>query len=332
VSILQIQTVDQFPNLFGCYEQSLPLVSKAEFELHAPTSHLLWIQDDQPLARCSLWASTGLIWQEQTLGVLGHYAALEEKAGSELLKNACHQLEERGCSAVVGPMDGSTWFCYRLITERGNHPAFVLEPDHPPEWPRHFLQAGFKPLTHYVSSLVEDLETVDPRLCAVEHRLDKLGVEIFNLVDRSLSDYLGDIHQLCLQAFAHNFLYTPLERERFLSLYQPMVNILEPRLVQLAYHAENLVGFIFALPDLAQIQRGEPLDTVVLKTVAVKPGRSYAGLGNWLVQRCHHTARQLGLKRAIHALMHEKNSSRNVLGGQARPFRRYTLFLWEAGQ
>jgi hypothetical protein len=46
-----------------------------------------------------------------------------------------------------------------------------------------------------------------------------------------------------------------------------------------------------------------------------------------LVDHCHAAARGAGFTRAIHALMHDSNASRNVSAGFAgRPIRRYTLY------
>ena len=36
---------------------------------------------------------------------------------------------------AVGPLDGSTWRRYRLVTERGVEPPFFMEPDNPDDWP-----------------------------------------------------------------------------------------------------------------------------------------------------------------------------------------------------
>jgi predicted N-acetyltransferase YhbS len=93
-----------------------------------------------------------------------------------------------------------------------------------------------------------------------------------------------------------------------------------------AEHEGRTVGFVFGIPNLAQAQRGQAIDTVVVKTVAVLPGRTYAGLGNVLVAHCQQAARKLGFRRVIHALMHESNNSLNLSGHYAKPFRRYTLY------
>jgi hypothetical protein len=108
----------------------------------------------------------------------------------------------------------------------------------------------------------------------------------------------------------------------------------------IAEQAEQLVGFLFAIPDFLQIQRNRStsgasdrgasrrasINTIVIKTVAGLPGRTYAGLGNLLVSEAQSIAHHLGYRRVIHALMHDANTSRNLSGRYAIPIRRYTLF------
>jgi hypothetical protein len=64
-----------------------------------------------------------------------------------------------------------------------------------------------------------------------------------------------------------------------------------------------------------------------VKTLAVLPDRVYAGLGALLLARVHRNALDLGLHRAVHALMHVSNKSRALSGHwHARQIRRYELF------
>jgi GNAT superfamily N-acetyltransferase len=103
-------------------------------------------------------------------------------------------------------------------------------------------------------------------------------------------------------------------------------SLLSPELVVLAERAGELVGFLFALPDFAQAQRGEVIDTVILKTLAVLPSLAGMGLGSLLSAAVHTRAYHLGYRRAIHALMHVENRSRRISAHIAQPFRGYTLF------
>lgn len=108
--------------------------------------------------------------------------------------------------------------------------------------------------------------------------------------------------------------------------YRAIRTRVNPELVLVAEEAGRPVGYVFATPDFAQAQRGEIMSTVIVKTLAVLPGRAWAGLGALLLGEVHAAAHQLGFKRAIHALMHETNTSRNLSAHYAKTIRRYTLF------
>jgi hypothetical protein len=82
------------------------------------------------------------------------------------------------------------------------------------------------------------------------------------------------------------------------------------------------VGFLFALPDV----RNDPAGTLIIKTVAVAPGATQAGLGSLLVGLVQREAHACGFRRAIHALMHQRNVSQNISRRYARTIRRYALF------
>jgi GNAT superfamily N-acetyltransferase len=97
-------------------------------------------------------------------------------------------------------------------------------------------------------------------------------------------------------------------------------------LILMAERESELVGFMFAVPDVLQARRGQAADTVILKTIAVHPDAAGIGLGGALIDLVQRSARQLGFRRAIHALMHEQNVSRRISNRYARTFRRYALF------
>ncbi|MDJ1169803.1 GNAT family N-acetyltransferase, partial [Roseofilum sp. BLCC_M154] len=101
---------------------------------------------------------------------------------------------------------------------------------------------------------------------------------------------------------------------------------INPEFVLLAEQRKKIVGFLFALPDFCLKQRKLPIDTLILKTVAVLPQREYAGLGSLLIFQCHQIAKKLGYQSVIHALMYQGNSSLNISQRYAQPIRQYTLF------
>jgi len=311
---------------------ALPLVTPAELVAHAPDAHWVLVEGaGQPVGRCSLWWSQTPPWPGHRLGVIGHYAVQDRAAAHALLRHACEQLRTHACTLAVGPMDGTTWRRYRFIVDRGSAPVFFLEPDHPDEWPAHFLAGGFTPLARYTSALNPDLTWEDDRAERAAAKLAGRGIRIRALDPKTMEGDLHRIYALSVISFRNNFLYTPITEEEFAQQYRLILPAVRPELVLLAEEDGDLVGFLFALPDLFQARRGEPVDTVIFKTVAVLPARSHAGLGSLLVGRCHAIARDLGYRRVIHALMHEANNSRNISNRTAQTMRRYALFARPLG-
>ncbi|GAB4453150.1 MAG: hypothetical protein OHK0029_05370 [Armatimonadaceae bacterium] len=294
------------------------------------------VQTGDGNGECWLWWEGDIpSLPNEKVGVIGNYRADSDEAGKQVLAEACEILAAQGCTLAVGPMSGNTWRSYRFVTESDPaEPPFFLEPTNPETYPTQWRDAGFSPLAEYYSTITTQLTDTDDRLERVRQRMRDVGVTFRALAVESPEAAEADlraIYALSRTSFAQNFLYTPLPEEAFVAQYRPLLPMLCPELTLLAFvtdaSAENLVGYLFALPDFAEMQRGEANRTVIIKTLAVLPGREWAGLGALLSEQCHHTAHDLGFTRAIHALMHQSNKSRNLSGiYDSRVIRRYTLY------
>jgi GNAT superfamily N-acetyltransferase len=296
---------------------SLPQVKQQKADEH----WLLLNSAEEIQARCGLWWTIVPPLQTHRLGVIGHFAARNAQSADDLLTAACDALRARDCTMAIGPMDGNTWQPYRLVTERGTALPFFLEPNTPAEWPEYFARNGFSPIAEYFSTITNDLTLRHPRLNEIAGQLQHVMIRAAQ-VD-CLNDELRRIYQVATIAFQNNFLYTPLDEAAFIAQYEPLRSLIQSELILLAEHEDRPVGFLFALPDWLQTQRGERVDTFIVKTIAALPG--YAGLGSLLVARSHEIGAALGFKRAIHALMHEGNKSRNISQHYSQPLRRYAL-------
>ena len=319
--------IDRVEDLASLRADMVEPLDAESFRLTSPSRHLALLDARGGLlARCSLWRARDAHGSPTTAGLVGHYAALGSDAGRQLLERASSWHRAEGCDRVIGPMDGSTWHRYRLLTERGTEPPFFLEPDNPDDWPRHFTDAGFAPLATYTSALNSDLNRVDPRSDRRRAELERTGITIRTIAIERFDVDLTAIHELSLVAFARNFLYSPIGLEAFLASYTPIRPHLLPELVLLAERDGQLVGFIFGIPDLMECARSEALRTVIIKSMAVHPACGGSGLGGLLMDDCQRAARKLGFERTIHALMRETNLSRRISAHYGKTFRRYTLY------
>ena len=324
IHVRSSQQLDEFCTLQGAtLTPGLPSMQQAD------EHWLVHDGSDTPLARCSLWWNAVPQYPEQTLGLIGHYASVNDESASLLLDASCRRLSAQGCTLAVGPLDGNTFRNYRFVTERAldgiERPAFFLEPNNPDAWPLQFIAAGFEPLAHYVTAFGE-LPAADPRLADLSKRVADAGVTVRQVDLSRFAEEMESIYEVVARSFQDNFLYTPIEREEFIAQYTPIRPYIQPELVLIAEQGPTPVGFAFTLPDLAQQQRGRPVDTLIIKTVAVLPHARGLGLGGLLAARVHTAARAMGLRYVIHALMHETNVSRRISVRYATPIRRYTLY------
>ena len=323
---IQVQT-EAHQALFCISSQLPPLPPELVTQQGADEQWLLVESGGEVAARCSLWWRNSPTYPGQRLGIIGHYGASNIEAGVQLLALACEQLAGRGCTMAVGPMDGNTWQRYRLVTQPGQEPPFFLEPENPAAWPEHFAKGGFTVLAHYFSTLHPHLEQENSHLERVAERAAGRGIKIRPFDLACFEAELARLYRVAQASFQENFLYTPLAEADFLALYLPLRPYIRPELILIAEQNDQAIGFLFALPDWLQAQRGQAIDTIIIKTVATHPAYRAAGLGNLLVARCQQIAHQLGYQRAIHALMHEKNSSRKISRRyETEVMREYALF------
>jgi len=300
-------------------------LTPAEARRQQPDLSLVAVGRPGDRACASVWWRAVPALPGWRVGVVGHYAAADEESGAQVLGSACDLLRARGATVAVGPMDANTWHRYRLVTWRSEDPPFLLEPDNPDGWGGHFERAGFAPLAGYHSACCDELAALTPDAATAE----RLAIDGFTMRTLDPSRIDAELHALWLaacDAFAGNFLYTPVPEEEFRHLYARAIASVPPEMVTLAEHAGRIVGFLFAYPDALQAARGERVDTVVLKTLGVVAGIKRHGLGRWLFDRGIAAARDAGFRRAIFALIHDDNPSARFGRDRRRLIRRYTLY------
>jgi GNAT superfamily N-acetyltransferase len=297
---------------------------------HHADEHLMVVEGDSQIkARCSLWWTSTPSIPNECLGLIGHYAADSQAAATVLIADACRRLAVKGCSQVIGPMDGNTWRPYRLITKRGAESIFFLETDNPDTWPMHFIKNGFKPLKSYYASLATDLSCPQPKIQLLNKRLIKEGIKFRQINLDRFEDELHQLYALCLLSFSENFLFTPICEAEFMNMYLPLKPSICPELVLIAEYHGSPIGLVFGIPNYLQADRSQTIDTIIIKNLAVHPAQRGIGLGSVLFDRCHSAAKDRGYTRAIHTYMIEDNISRKISAHYARPIREYNLFKKE---
>lgn len=277
-------------------------------------------------AKCSAWWSATPRFRGHATGVIGCYHADDEESADALIVHVSQQLASQGCTFVLGPMDQNTWHDYRFVIESDGRPPFFLEPRGSVRGAIQFRRHGFHELARSFSATVEDLSLRSGRIDRVRSVVTERGVQIRALEKHRFVAEMKQIHRVATVAFQDHFLYTPVSEDEFVEMYRPLEYAAPSEMILLAEHAGRVVGFCFSIPDLLQGERNEPVDTIIIKTFGVLPGREFAGLGQLLLEEVQHRASAAGFRRGVHALVFEGGSVERISARYATPFRRYALF------
>lgn len=253
-------------------------------------------------------------WDGLRTACVGSFRCENAHSGAGLLDRIAATLKAEGFAALIGPMDGDTWHRYRVVTESDGSAPYLMEPVSGPADHDAFLDAGFAPISEYISARGPLAGAIDPSPKPVP------GVTV-TAWDGTRSEALFDrMFATSATAFARNRFFKPIDKAGFLKLYEPVVPLMDPRHVLFAHSADGqLIGFLFGIPDRLE---GDKPKTVILKTYA----SGVHGVGHLLADRFHRNALALGYQDFIHALMHVDNVSRQRsarYGGTV--FRRYAL-------
>lgn len=285
------------------------------------------VKDDERRAACSIWTKDTPIYNQFQSALIGNFFASDRETGVKILEYVVSKLKSRGIEYVLGPMNGSTWRSYRLVTEMGKNAPFFLEPSHPDFWPRIFLDVGFEEIATYRSTKASNSNYPESKVNKLMARMNENEIKLRSFDLHNPENDLRKIYELSIKSFSENFLYTPISAESFFSLYKPILPYVHPDYFLIAERKRNPVGFIFAIPDISQKQQNKEIDTIIIKTVARAPGRLHAGLGSFLVYEIHRRAALDGHHQIIHALMHEANSSLSISKElRSQIIRKYSLY------
>ena len=256
------------------------------------------------------------------------------KNEEQLFNKIFEELKKEGIETIIGPLNGTTWNTYRYVTEKGNGRPFLLEPWNEDYSVSLFEKLDFKHLAGYISTVMEGMNS-DGRK-NLNKKIEKLkkfdyykDIKVESAENKDLLTVLNKVYDLTVEAFKNNFLYSELDREIFLKMYMSYEDKIVKKFFKMLYLKDELIGYVFGIPDYAELQYKGKIETMILKTIAVSPKYNGKGMGYILIDELVKEAEKSGYKNVIYALMYEKNISKNIgllLGDE---LRRYTLFIKE---
>lgn len=250
--------------------------------------------------------------------ILGNYQCVDtQEVANALLAEAFSYGKQQGYSTLLGPMNCNTWNSYRFSLEADN--SFFLEHIHKAYYPSQWLSFGFTPWATYQSNI----ETLDPDLKLLDYEayFREKGLTIRSFKTEDATHDLGLLHSFCMELFANNVLFSPIDEDAFIALYQPILPFFNTDFITMAFDEDKLVGLFFAIPD-AYVKT-----QIIVKTIARNPSPKYKGLANIMASQFYQKALEQGFSEMINAYFHIDNKSSRVSSNYGgRHFKTHKLY------
>lgn len=302
-------------------------VTPEEYLFDKPDLTVLLESGKQVEAHGSLWLYPSSVYENYNLAYVGHFYAYSSEAGSTLLKEIQSIAKSKGRNYLIGPMNGSSWKKYRLVTksEEGIKPYF-LEPTNPSFYVNCFSSVGMESIANYFSSIAHRPPYDHKLVSYLTARLAKQGITIGSLNLADTEEDLEQLYEVTINSFAENFLYSAISLEEFKAMYKPLLSKIESKYLIVARKDNAIIGYVFCYPNLNELSSGR-ISSLVLKTIAVATEHRNKGIAGLFMHLVSKLAAENGFTSVIHALMHEGNQSITISQKMhGRVCREYKLF------
>lgn len=217
-----------------------------------------------------------------------------------------------GASAVLGPINFSTWLSYRLMSFNDNGERLSFEPDRPVAYCDLLKKNGFITNQLFSSKGYDQLENFIQQTRPDFERATGNGY-VFQWTGKDLTDSdLVDLHRLSVSIFKDNYLATPIDFQAFKTLYaaQSGKDDYSHSFFILSPEGER-VGFFINF-----VEHGH----VVIKTIGIDRAHRGTGISNGGMHLALTKVAENGVHKMVAAMVKE--------GAQSESYGRRMHILW----
>lgn len=228
--------------------------------------------------------------------------------------------KSRNIKVLKGPINGSPWYQYRVVSDSDGSPFFKTEMFCDNYYYNFFKSVKPAKEIFYYSAHRIRFESI---ISATKFSYKKLSTEGFIIeeIKDIAIDQLKSIWELSKKTFKNYWGYVDLSFDDFISLYLPQKLFCHLNKIYFLKKQDQVIGFLSTL-------REDNL-TLIFKTICILPEFQGLGLGNMLVYKAHLDAKKDGFKKIIYALIQTDNNIRNFPKDDAIIFRNYSTFEFD---
>ncbi|MBN1665660.1 MAG: hypothetical protein JW862_01170, partial [Anaerolineales bacterium] len=184
----------------------------------------------------------------------------DQEIANALFEQGFEWARQRGLTQIIGPKGLGALDGYGMLVEGFEHRQMMTMMNYNyPYYPEMAEALGFRKEVDFVSCYlpIQDFQ-VPERVHRIADRVRKRGnLDILTLQNRrELRRWAVKVGRAYNQTFVNNWEYYPLTEREIKFILDAIQLVSDPRLLKLVVHEQDVVGFLFAFPDLsAALQR-----------------------------------------------------------------------------
>jgi hypothetical protein len=193
--------------------------------------------------------------------------------------------DKHSARKLVGPINGLTWFNYRLRVDEDSR-AWAWEPPRQPQLQKFLETHQFATDAHYTSVCTRGLQKFMSETAADLARVTGNGITITRVYPEQMTPaQFREIHELSLAGFVGNYLFSPISFEAFATLYLAGKSDKPSCLLLATNEKQKLIAYALGFIEDEQL---------VYKTVTTDPSYRKQGISNALF---HAIAKEIAVGR-----------------------------------
>jgi len=270
------------------------------FYLHSEADFFVVEDGGEVVARLCVMENTRYNQhQGEKAAFVGYFDAVEDlDAARMILAGADEWAAKRGLDTIYGPKGMLGAAAGGVLVEGFEHRAAIDIPYNHPYYDAFFKDSGYEKFRDILSGFIHRSEetSIPDRVLNIAKRMaERSGFYAIRFKSkaelRKIVSGIGDLHR---KAFVEIPGYYPLSDEEFAWMAEELIMIADPELITLVMKDDQLVGFVFAYPDISGglqkangrlfpfgwwhiLQAQKKTDWVILNGVGVLP--EYQGRG-----------------------------------------------------
>jgi len=183
----------------------------------------------------------------------GYFEAVNDLAVARgLIDAASDWARARGLTALCGPRDLIGASASGVLVEGFEHPPAMGVPYNPPYYDALLKAAGLEKDSDHRSGYLRGDHELSPRFWKVATQVQAhRGLTIKSFDSKAeMRTWIPRVARVYAEGFRGNYGYFPMTDEEFMVAGEAIIALADPHLIQLVLRGDQVVGFLFAYPNI----------------------------------------------------------------------------------